>query len=213
MKLKLFLLFVIAVSVISSGCSAGKSEDSYSSNPESTGGSQNTYSESSQDSSTQNQTSDSVASDSDSINEDDAKEIALADAGFSESEVKNIRVKFNRDDGKNEYEVDFYVGSDEYEYEISADDGSILSKGRDINNDFGSAAASDASITISEAKKIVLSKVSGATENDIHIYAEKDDGRVVYEGSVMLDDMEYEFEIDGETGKIISWEAESIFDD
>ena len=148
-----------------------------------------------------------------SISEDDAKKIALKDANVSESEVNGIRINQKIDDGISLYEVDFYAGNKEYEYEISAQDGSIRSKDTDIDNDFGSTAQNNAGVSLDKAKKTALSKVKGATEKDIRIHSEYDDGRQIYEGSIVYKDMEYDFEIDSETGNIISWEAESVFDD
>ena len=148
-----------------------------------------------------------------SISEDDAKKIALKDANVSESEVNGIRINQKIDDGISLYEVDFYAGNKEYEYEISAQDGSIRSKDTDIDNDFGSTAQNNAGVSLDKAKKTALSKVKGATEKDIRIHSEYDDGRQIYEGSIVYKDMEYDFEIDSETGNIISWEAESVYDD
>ncbi len=148
-----------------------------------------------------------------SISEDDAKKIALKDANVSESEVNGIRINQKIDDGMSLYEVDFYAGNKEYEYEISAQDGSIRIKDTDIDNDFGSTVQNNAGVSLDKAKKTALSKVKGATEKDIRIHSEYDDGRQIYEGSIVYKDMEYDFEIDSETGNIISWEAESVFDD
>lgn len=148
-----------------------------------------------------------------SISEDDAKNIALKDANVSESDVTGIRIKQDIDDGITVYEVDFYVSNKEYEYEISAEDGSIRSKDTDIDNDFGSAAQSKSGVSLDDAKKTALSKVKGATEKDIRIHSEYDDGRQIYEGSIVYNEMEYDFEIDSETGKILSWESESVYDD
>ncbi len=148
-----------------------------------------------------------------SISEDNAKSIALKDADVSESDITGMRIKQTIDDGISVYEVDFYVGNKEYEYEISAQDGSIRSKDTDIDNDFGSAAQSKAGVSLEDAKKTALSKVNGATEKDIRIHYEYDDGRQIYEGSIVYNEMEYDFEIDSETGKILSWESESVYDD
>ncbi len=64
-----------------------------------------------------------------------------------------------------------------------------------------------------EIKKIALSKVEGATEENIRkFHKDRDDGRWEYEVEIVLDKMEYEFEIDAETGEIISWDQESIYD-
>ncbi len=77
--------------------------------------------------------SDSAQSQSDFIGEDEAKSVALEHAGFSESEVDYIRVKLDHDDGIDEYEVEFSVGTTEYEYAIAATDGRILES--DMDND------------------------------------------------------------------------------
>lgn len=64
---------------------------------------------------------------SDYIGEEKAKEIALSHAKFKESEVQMLHTELDRDDGISEYEVDFYVGNVEYNYEINAKNGQIIS--------------------------------------------------------------------------------------
>ena len=61
--------------------------------------------------------------------DEDAKQTALEDAGFSEDEVTMKECHLDVDDGIEQFEVSF-IGPDgkEYEYEISAADGQILSK-------------------------------------------------------------------------------------
>ena len=52
-----------------------------------------------------------------------------------------------------------------------------------------------------------------ATANDIlEFEVDHDDGRMEYEGKILYDGMEYEFEIDAYSGAIQEWDAESIFD-
>ena len=41
---------------------------------------------------------------------------------------------------------------------------------------------------------------------------DRDDGKWIYEGDILYKNMEYEFEIDAETGKILSWEEEDMDD-
>ena len=60
------------------------------------------------------------------ISVDRAKQIALEDAGLNEEEVKLTTAKFEDDDGAKEYEIEFYSGKLEYEYEIDAVTGEIL---------------------------------------------------------------------------------------
>ena len=62
-----------------------------------------------------------------------AKSIALKNAGLSASSVKFTKAKMDRDDGRVVYEIEFFSGSKEYEYEIGAISGKILEK--DIEHD------------------------------------------------------------------------------
>ena len=146
------------------------------------------------------------------ISEEEARSIALTDAQVEAEAVTNIRIKLTVDDGRQVYDVEFYVTNQEYDYEIDAVTGEITEKDMEIENDFGSQATSDASVSIEEAKKIALDKVPGATEKDIHIGLDYEDGKSVYEGTIFYEQIEYEFEIDAQNGKIWSWEAESIWD-
>ena len=63
-----------------------------------------------------------------------AKSIALAHAGLTEGQVKGLRAEYDRDDGRPEYDVEFRVGSTEYEYEIHAETGKILSWDKEIDD-------------------------------------------------------------------------------
>ena len=54
------------------------------------------------------------------ISADRAKEIALADAGLKEGNAVFLKVKLERDDGRYQYDVEFYSGTTEYDYEIDA---------------------------------------------------------------------------------------------
>lgn len=78
-------------------------------------------------------TTSSSSSTSTYIGTDKAKEIVLADAGYSESEVTFVKVKLENDDGAAEYEVEFYVGTTEYEYTLDASTGAIKEYSRDTN--------------------------------------------------------------------------------
>ena len=56
---------------------------------------------------------------------------ALSHAGVSQDQVYNLEVKQEYDDGRLEYEIEFKTGGWEYEYTISAADGTILDYERD----------------------------------------------------------------------------------
>ncbi len=65
------------------------------------------------------------------ISKDEAVEIALKHAGFQAEQVKYLRAEYEIDDGVPQYEVQFHQGSWEYDYEINARTGEIMSYDRD----------------------------------------------------------------------------------
>ena len=53
----------------------------------------------------------------------------------------------------------------------------------------------------------------GATASHIRkARLDSDDGRAEYEVEIVYNAMEYDFEIDGYTGAILSWDRDSIYD-
>ena len=65
------------------------------------------------------------------ITTEEAQVIALAHAGLTADQVTGLRASFDRDDGVPEYEVEFRQDRWEYEYEIHAETGAILSWDKD----------------------------------------------------------------------------------
>ena len=61
------------------------------------------------------------------IGEAKAKEIALSHAGLNTAQVTFLRAVLDYDDGRAEYDVEFWSGSKEYDYEIDAATGAVLS--------------------------------------------------------------------------------------
>lgn len=60
------------------------------------------------------------------ITADEAKQIALQHAGVNEGDTLYVDVEYDREGTGNEWSVDFETTTTEYDYEISAADGSIL---------------------------------------------------------------------------------------
>ena len=155
---------------------------------------------------------------SDYITAERAKQIALNDAGVKESAAVFLRANLDWDDGRMHYEVEFYSGSTEYDYDIDAVTGAILSSDRDME-DFqiwnggtsrpsGSTSSSGSSnsgnyITAERAKQIALAECpSGSTV--VKCQFDWDDGRAQYEVEIRNGWTEYDFEIDAVTGTIFS---------
>ncbi|MCD8100374.1 MAG: PepSY domain-containing protein [Oscillospiraceae bacterium] len=161
---------------------------------------------------TTTQTADAAASGT-QITVEEAKAAALAHAGLTAGEVTFTKQKLDYDDGRSVYDIEFYTADyAEYDYEIDAATGEVLS----FDYDSKSHTQSDSSagiITEARAKEIALAQVAGATAANIREFElDRDDGQVQYEGKIIYNGMEYEFEIDAYSGAIRSWDAESIYD-
>ena len=63
-------------------------------------------------------------------------------------------------------------------------------------------------ISVDEVNDIVLKRVPGASADDIKLEMDHDDGRILYEGELIHDGIEFEFKIDAYSGSVIEWEAE-----
>ena len=63
-----------------------------------------------------------------SISMEKAKSIAMDDAGVSGEASSYCAAKLDWEDGRQVYEIDFFLNGVEYEYEILTSDGSILKK-------------------------------------------------------------------------------------
>ena len=154
-----------------------------------------------------------------SITLERAKEIALSDAGVSASQATFVRAHLDYDDGRQVYDVEFVVASGsgylEYDYEIDASTGAILSVDQDAEFYRPTTPSTGGTTTISreQAQQTALSRVSGATASNVYeLHLEWDDGRQYYEGKIYYGTMEYDFTIDAVTGAVVEWEAESIYD-
>ena len=129
---------------------------------------------------------------------DQARAIAMDHAGISEEDATFVKEQT----GTSSYEIEFYSGSNEYDYEIDMYTGAILNFDRDAE-DHELPAQSD--LTLEEARALALSRVNGATERHIEIEQDEDDGHIIYEGEIRYGNAEYEFEIDAATGTILEW--------
>ena len=146
---------------------------------------------------------------SSAITKDQAKSVALKDAGVAESDTQFIWVKEDYDDGRAVYDVEFFANETEYDYEIDRSTGEIISSDFDIEHySQNNGSTGGTVISADKASSIALAKVPGATANDIRIHLDRDDGRQIYEGEINYNRMEYEFEIDASTGTIIEWSVE-----
>ena len=133
------------------------------------------------------------------IDEQQAKEIALKEAGSGQV----TEFSYDMDDYTPNYDITVLNGTTEYEYEISAVDGSILKRSLE-NHPTGTNT-----VTIDEAKvkEIVNNQVKGTI---VSIKLDHDDARLVYDVTVVDETYKYDFEISAVDGSIVSQDKELI---
>ena len=116
------------------------------------------------------------------IGEEVARATAVEHAGLTEGDVTFIMVQKDRDDGRTVYDVEFYYNNTEYDYEIDAATGEIVSYDRDIENYDVQAQMQQAGnvISLDQAKEAALN-ASGLNAGNVTWVKEKldwDDGRL-----------------------------------
>lgn len=141
------------------------------------------------------------------IGEAKAKEIALNHAGVSASNASFLFVEADYDNGRKVYEVEFYSGNKEYDYEIDASTGSIVSYDYDAERYTPQQSTTGSYIGETKAKQIVEQK-AGTTGTYREFKLERDDGRMVYEGELRNGRTDYEFKIDAVSGTILEWDVD-----
>ena len=145
------------------------------------------------------------------IGAEKAKEIALQHAGVSASNAVFVKAKREYDDGRLTYDVDFYAGNKEYDYEILASDGTILSYDADIEGyRIPSTTSTGTDIGAEKAKEIALQHAGVSASNAVFVKAEReyDDGRLTYDVDFYAGNKEYDYEILAADGTILSYDAD-----
>ena len=147
------------------------------------------------------------------IGSEKAKSIALNHAGVTSSTAKFVKVERDRDDGRLLYEVEFYAGNKEYDYEILASDGTILSYDADIEGyriPSSTSSSSSGYIGVERAKEIALQHagLSSSDVNFVKAELDEDDGRFEYEIEFHHNFREYEYTIDAASGTILEAERD-----
>lgn len=182
------LVAVVMMAVVATGCSTGTQNKGNTATPSTTA-------------------SPSAAA-TGAVTEDQAKAIALQDAGVAETDVTAMQVRKEIDDGIEQYDIEFYTKDREYDYEIEVATGKILKKDNEIEGRHPGSGA--AVVSEADAKAMALGKVPGATESNLRMSLDREDN--AYEGEIIYNSREYEFKIDAQTGNFIEWQEEAAHD-
>lgn len=182
-------------------------------------GNQNKTKSSTQNSSGENSTQNSNVNNTGDISLDEAKEIALSHAGLSSDQVKFVQANKEYDDGIETYDIEFYSNGKEYDYKINVSNGQIIQYDHDMENNYTpnnnttsnqSNVNTTANISAERAKEIALSH-AGLNSNQVtfkRTEIDYDDGIQKYEVEFYYNNIEYSYEIDANTGKVLAYEQD-----
>lgn len=166
-----------------------------------------------------NNAQNNIVNNTSNISLDKAKEIALSHAGLSADQVTFVQANMDFDDGIQKYDIKFYCNGQEYDYEINSSNGQIIQFDYDMeynyipNNNttnYQSNVNTTANISVERAKEIVLSH-AGLASNQVtfqRIELDFDNGIQKYEIEFYYNYREYSYEIDANTGNILSYEQD-----
>ena len=143
------------------------------------------------------------------ISEAEAQAAALAHAKVAQADAVFTKSHLDRDDGQLKYDLEFSVpGVMKYDYDIDATSGEVVEYSYKV---LASAEVSSGEFTEEDAKAAAL-KHANLTESEVtftKVKRERDDGRIKYEIEfVVPGKMEYEYDIDAETGAILEFDME-----
>ena len=173
------------------------------------------------------------------ITEEDAYRFALADAGVNAENAALLHAEYEIESGTPVYDVEFVADGVEYDYDIKAEDGTVLKKEADpvrssdriVPEAPADPAASEPIpadapvsetpaveqtvqvITEEEAVAAALEKAGKAKDEVVftEIKRDHDDGREVYDIEFTVPgEMEYDYEIDAVTGEIREQSTEKL---
>ena len=144
------------------------------------------------------------------ISEDAAKAAAFAHAGIDGASATLALAQLGYDDGRWEYEIEFFIGGTEYDYEIDAATGDVLSFDQDMESAAPPRETVSGDIGADRAKEIALAD-AGLTADSVRgleADRERDNGVTLYEVEFKAGGKEYSYEIDAATGAILERKAE-----
>ena len=166
-----------------------------------------------------NNAQNNIVNNTGNISLDKAKEVALSHAGLSADQVTFVQANMDFDDGIQKYDIKFYCNGQEYDYEINSSNGQIIQFDYDMeynyipNNNttnYQSNVNTTANISVERAKEIALSH-AGLASNQVtfqRIELDFDNGIQKYEIEFYYNYREYSYEIDANTGNILSYEQD-----
>lgn len=147
------------------------------------------------------------------IGEAKAKEIAFAKAGISADKARFVICEFDYDNGVAVYDVEFSYNKTEYSCDVNAKTGAIVKF--EVDRFETNTPAVDANyIGKAKAKQIAFKHagIDASKATKVEVEFDFDNGVAVYEVDFHADKVDYDYEINAITGKIIKAEKEKDVD-
>ena len=155
-----------------------------------------------------------------SISEEDAKGVALKDAGVDMNDATFTKIGNGTEDGVAVYEIEFESADTEFDYDIAQAGGKIVNASRKVKVPACVAAEEKANANTASGKTgrdaaidAALNHAGFSADEVSGLRCEKDydDGREIYEVEFRHGGYEYNYDIDVNTCNIVEWDKD--FDD
>ena len=154
------------------------------------------------------------------ITKEQAKAAALKHAGVKAADAFDIHVELDRENGVEIYEIDFETAEYEYDYHVLAKNGKVVKAEREKQDDRPSSKNTTKTTESTSSTKKVIGKtnakaaafqhaaVKDSQVFDLEIELDRDGKATVYEVTFETQTLEFEYEIDAYTGKVLSSHSE-----
>ena len=173
---------------------------------------------------------DKAAKEKKELTYEQAREIALKDAGLEGKDVTWFETQKDKDKKTKTvtWDLGFFLDDTEYEYEININDGKIVEKSTEKMSAQDKAENEqqaltldsilkdhpDVAITADQALEIAL-KDAGVDLSAVQILKnnlDNDDGVIIYEIEFSKDNKKYDYDIDANSGAVLDKDSESAAD-
>ncbi len=150
------------------------------------------------------------------VGRDAALSAAFTHAGVKSEDVKGLEISFDNENGKAEYEIEFYSGGYEYDYEIDALTGEVIKSEKEASDGrrpTGGTTAPETGTYVGREKALEAAyKHAGVKSGDVKnlkFSFDCDDGVANYEIEFDALGYEYDYDINAKTGEVIKSEKEN----
>ena len=139
------------------------------------------------------------------ISKEEALAIALKDANTTKDKISKLEIEFDYERGRLTYEIEFYVGNVEYDYEIDALDQTIV---KEVENKQNTSVSTSTIISKEKALSIAYADANVSSSDVKRLEVELDKKDAKYEIEFHVGQKEYSYEISTVNGKILEKEVE-----